>query len=126
MKIFIIVIIIVVIITVPMLYFMFYGLGSVKKLIINEVDLSKINDGTYKGSFHKNRWNYDLEITVKNHKITSVKNTNKKMEMFKELNDKFYSELLEKQRIPFDTVSGATVHTKAFLKAAENALTSGK
>ena len=44
------------------------------------------------------------------------------MELFKDINDQISSALIEKQQIPIDSVSGATIHTKAFLKAVENSL----
>jgi uncharacterized protein with FMN-binding domain len=126
MKIFLIIIAVLLIITVPMLFFMFSGMGAIKSLVIHQVDLTKIQDGTYKGSFHQGRWTYDLEVTIQSHRITSVKNTNKKMEMLKAINDKLASTLIEKQQIPFDTVSGATLNTKAFLKAVENTLATSR
>ena len=112
-----------------------WGTGQAKREFLYVDDLavacifimeSGISDGIYKGSYHKGRWNYDLELTVKNHKVTEVKNINKQMATFEEFNKNLTSELLEKQKIPFDTVSGATVHTKAFLKAVENAVNKTK
>jgi uncharacterized protein with FMN-binding domain len=81
---------------------MFFGMGYIKRMVIREIDIAKTPDGVYRGSFHKNRWNYDLEITIQSHKITDVKITNKSMENFKEFNDKVISTLMEKQKIPFD------------------------
>ena len=126
MKIFLIIIIVIAVIVIAILFFMFFGMGAIKKLIIKEIDFKNISDGNYKGSYHKGRWNYDLELTVKNHKVTEVKNINKQMATFEEFNKNLTSALLEKQKIPFDTVSGATVHTKAFLKAVENAVNKTK
>jgi uncharacterized protein with FMN-binding domain len=126
MKIFLIIIAVLAVLAISMLILMFNGMDTIKKLIINQVDLTKIVDGTYTGSYHKGRWTYDMEVTIQNHRIITAKNTNKKMEIMKDFNSKLTATLIEKQQIPFDTVSGATINTKAFLKAVENSLTSGK
>jgi len=53
------------------------GLGAIKKMVIQEVDLSQVPDGVYKGRFHRNRWTYELEVTVRDHQIISIISTNK-------------------------------------------------
>ena len=101
------------------------GMNDVKSLVINDVDLTKVASGNFTGSYHKGRWTYDVEVKVENHSITSVKCTNGKMEPFAEFNKKAEAACLLKQSPKIDVVSGATVHTKAFSKAVENALESG-
>jgi uncharacterized protein with FMN-binding domain len=101
------------------------GMGEIKKLVISDVDLTMIADGVYKGSYHKNRWTYDAEVTVSNHKITSIKNTNEKMKKAEKFNEKVAMEIIKKQSPKIDAVSGATISTKAFAMAVENALTTG-
>jgi len=101
------------------------GMGEVKKLQINDVDMSKISDGVYTGSYHKGRWTYDVSVTIANHAMTAVTNTNKSMNAQSSLNDKISAEILKKQSIKIDAVSGATVNTRAFQKAVETALKSG-
>lgn len=98
-----------------------FGLSDVKNMTINQVDLSNVTDGIYKGSFHKTRWNYDVEVTVRDHKIVSIKTTNKVPNS--KLVDEAIKRIEAKQSMNIDTVSGATVDTKAFCKAVENALT---
>lgn len=126
MKTLLIILIILALIAIPMLFFMFYGMGSIKKMVISEIDFSKIKDGTYKGDFKKGRWGYQLEITVKNGKITNINNLTQgwQAEAFKEWNKQMTDELLKKQKLPFDAVAGATIHTKAFMKTVENAFSS--
>ena len=122
MKIGLIVLGVITLIAVPMLFLMFYGMREIKTLVINEVDLSKVADGSYSGSYHKGRWTYDVEVAVKDHHIVSVKNTNAKMKAVKDWNDKAAAAIVSKQAIKVDVVSGATVNTKAFEKAIEVAL----
>jgi uncharacterized protein with FMN-binding domain len=101
------------------------GMGEIKKLVINDVDLAKISDGVYQGAFHKGRWTYDARVTVKDHRIAEVVNTNKSMEKARTLNEKIAEAILKKQSPRIDVVSGASVHTRAFEKAVENALSAG-
>jgi uncharacterized protein with FMN-binding domain len=107
---------------VPLSFLMFYGMGDIRKLVIRDVDLSKVADGTYTGSYHKGRWTYDVQVSVKDHRITAVKNTNQRTGAQKEWNRQAEARILEKQAIDVDIVSGATLNSKAFEKAVEIAL----
>ena len=100
------------------------GMGETKKLVIRDVDLSKISDGVYEGSYHKGRWTYDARVTVRDHRITDVANTNRNMEKAAVINKKIEDEIIKKQSTRIDVVSRATVNTRAFQKAVENALES--
>jgi uncharacterized protein with FMN-binding domain len=102
------------------------GMGEIKKISISDVDLTKINDGVYEGQFHKGRWTYDARVSVKDHKIVEVANTNKRTGMLKDLNAKIEKEIMTRQSPRIDVVSGATVNTRAFQKAVENALESAE
>jgi uncharacterized protein with FMN-binding domain len=122
MKTLLIVLGVVALIVVPMLFLMFYGMGDIRKLVIQEVDLAKVADGTYTGSYHKGRWTYDVQVSVRDHRITAVKNTNKRTSALKDWDQKAEARILEKQAIDVDVVSGATLNSKAFEKAVEIAL----
>ena len=98
------------------------GMGEIRKMIVNDVDLGSIADGVYNGSYHKSRWTYDVEVTVAGHRITAVKNTNEKTKRAKGFNSAAASEIIKKQSPNIDAVSGATISTRAFGKAVENAL----
>ncbi len=100
------------------------GMKDVRNLVISDVDLTKVADGNFTGSYHKGRWTYNVEVKVSNHRIESVKCTDSKMEPFAEFNKKAESEFLRRQSPKIDVVAGATIHTKAFSKAVENALES--
>lgn len=101
------------------------GQGDIKKMIIHEVDLAKIPDGIYKGNYTYVRWNYAVEVTVKDHKIVSIIRTNKGKIPELRVEDKVTRSIMEKQSVKVDAISGATLNTKAFLKAVEHALTQG-
>ncbi len=105
-------------------YLTLHGMAEVRALVIQEVDLSRVADGAYYGSYHKARWTYDVEVIVREHRIVSVKNLNARMNAVKHWNDAASGLILEKQAIKLDAISGASVNTKAFEKAVEVALSS--
>lgn len=104
------------------------GMGEVRKLVISDVDLSGMADGVYRGSYHKKRWTYDVEVTVAGHKITAIANTNQRTKMQKSFNAKAAELIIKKQSPKIDAISGATISTKAYAKAVESAFSpdSGK
>lgn len=101
--------------------FLMGGMGSIKGMQIAGVDLGKIEDGTYNGSFHKGRWAFDVAVTVKDHKIAAIRPLNK-VQVWGDLVDKVTAKIVETQTPRIDAVSGASVTTKALAKAVENAL----
>jgi uncharacterized protein with FMN-binding domain len=108
---------------IPLTILAMYGMGDIRKLIVERVDLSQVADGTYTGSFHKGRWTYDVEVTVQNHKLTAVKNVNQRMQQTaEELHAKIEQAMLTRQNVDIDVVAGATINTLAFKKATELAL----
>jgi uncharacterized protein with FMN-binding domain len=113
-----------VLLAVPLSILMFYGMSEVKQLVIREVDLQKVADGTYTGSYHKGRWTYDVEVVVQNHRLKSVKNVNPRTRALLDWNTKAEAAILTSQSLGIDVVSGATLNSKAFQKAVEVALSS--
>jgi len=99
----------------------FPGMASVRKMTINPVDLSGIADGSYPGSFKAGRFSYSVEVTVKDHKIEAVKSTGAKQAQDAVV-QKIFDRIREAQSVRVDTVSGASLTTKAVSKAVENAL----
>jgi uncharacterized protein with FMN-binding domain len=102
--------------------YMMTGQKGIKDLKINDIDLTTINDGTYKGEYQNSRWTSEVMITVKDHKITDINFT--KIHVFDnpEVREGIINDVKESQSLDVDTVSGATVSIKAYLKAIENAL----
>ena len=98
------------------------GLKDIRSMPINDVDLQTISDGVYSGKFKKARWTNNVEVTVKNHRIVDIKSTNKNPPPNQKVVDKAIKAILTRQSVVIDVVSGASVNTKAFQKAVENAL----
>jgi len=124
MKVVLIVLSVLALLAVPLSILMFYGMSEVKQLVIREVDLQKVVDGTYSGSYHKGRWTYDVEVVVQDHRIKSVKNVNTKMDALHDWNESAEKAFVAKQSVNIDVVSGATLNSKAMQKAVEIALSS--
>lgn len=88
---------------------------------IEDVDLSAIQDGTYDGSCEVFPVSVDVRVTVLNHRITQielVKHTHGRGAAAEAIPD----QVLRRQTLEVDAVSGATYSSKAILKAIENAL----
>jgi len=98
------------------------GLKTGENLGINAVDLTQIQDGTYPGSYEGGRWTNAVAVTVSDKKITQI-NVVKTVNFDNpEVTDTIFKAVIEKQNTTADTVSGATVTSKAYLKSIENAL----
>ncbi len=94
-----------------------------RNIDINETNLADLPDGAYKGSFDGGRFTNSVEVTVIDHKIEHIKLIDAATKV-KDLYDLIYDEVIKKQSLKVDTISGATVSTKTALKAIENALSS--
>lgn len=98
------------------------GLSKYKKMAVQKVDFSRVPDGTYTGNFDGGRWTNTVRVTVKDHKITDIKlikdvtfkSPSKAQELFRRVE--------AAQSLNVDTISGATVTSKAYLQSIANAL----
>jgi uncharacterized protein with FMN-binding domain len=98
------------------------GLSRYKKMPIGKVELSKVKDGSYTGSFNGGRWSNTVQVTVKDHKITSVKIVKDVQFADDAKTRQLFDRVVEAQTPQVDAISGSTVTSKAFLKSIENAL----
>ncbi len=102
------------------------GMGDIRKMVVRNIDLSKVEDGDYSGEFHKARWNHEVTVTVKDHKLVAVKNDNELTSGDQKIVDEAIDSMIARQSVAIDVVSGASINTKAFQKAVENALEKGE
>ena len=72
---------------IPLALLVFYGMSEVRQLVLREIDLSKIEDGTYVGSYHKGRFTYDVEVAIRDHRIIAIKNKNPRTRALGEWNE---------------------------------------
>jgi uncharacterized protein with FMN-binding domain len=99
----------------------FNGMGYVRRMRVNPIDLSKIADGVYAGSFKKGRFAYSVEAAVKDGRIQAVKAADTK-QATSAIIEQIFARIVQEQSVRVDTVSGASLTTKAVSKAVENAL----
>ena len=97
------------------------NLNQLKELKISNVDISKVPDGTYSGSYKVFPITAEVNVTIKNHKITEI-------ELVKHSSGQgapaeiIPGKVVEAQSLEIDTITGATYSSKVILKAIENAL----
>lgn len=97
----------------------------VKEVSISKVDLSKVPDGSFTGSFDAIFVGAKVNVTVQNHKIVDIKLINHKNERGQRA-EVIPGKVVQAQSLQVDAVSGATNSSKVILKAIENALISGE
>ncbi len=120
MRIVLIIVIVLVVLVGGGLFAVTRGMKEIKNLSIGDPDVSRIQDGVYEGSFKKTRWNYGVKVTVKSGRIADVEVTQKPDDG--DFTAKAAQKIVEAQTVGIDTVSGASINTRAFRKAVENAL----
>lgn len=99
------------------------NLEELEYLVIEEIDLSTIEDGIYSGEYSALPVSAKVKVTVEEHQIKDI-------ELVEHVNgqgsgaDIIPAIVVEKQTLQIDTISGATYSSKVILKAIENALLS--
>jgi len=116
------VIIVVILVVVSGMFYIIRGLDSGSRLEVGSVNLSLLSDGTYSGQYKAGRWSNEVNVTVKENKITKIDIVKDVLFSKQEWSQQILNMVLEKQNIDIDAVSGATVTGKAYLKAIEDAL----
>jgi len=100
------------------------GLSEGLELPIDGVDLSAIPDGSYTGAYEYKRWSNRVVVHVKDHKITAIYiDEDMSGAGITDSSGEIIRRVLAAQDTKVDAIAGATVSSKAYLKAIENALT---
>jgi uncharacterized protein with FMN-binding domain len=90
-------------------------------ITINNPDLGRVADGTYRGNSRVGPVRVSLDVTVRNQAISSIQIINHFNGRGKKA-ETIVPAIIEAQSLEVDVVSGATGSSKAILKAVENAL----
>jgi len=98
----------------------FLGRGQTAKLTISDVDLARVPDGTFVGTYEAYRFTNTVEVTVDNHTIMNIDVVKTQRA---DLSETLKDEVIAAQSTEIDVVSGASLDRNAFLKAVEIALT---
>ena len=97
-----------------------------RSLPLNAVDFSKLKDGTYHGAYEGGMYKWranECDVTVTDGQVTDIQlvgsqDPGSKNTQHKEL----YDRVIKAQSLQVDTITSATLTSKAWLQAVENAL----
>lgn len=93
------------------------GLSEMQELVIDDLNPSELSDGVYTGEFNRYRWSNKVKVTIEGGRIINVQ-----PDSGGALEQELSERIVAKQSLLVDIDSGATVSSKAFLKAVEAAL----
>lgn len=94
-------------------------------IAIQNVDLTRVRDGSYTGEYKSNPVEVVVKVDVANQKITRIQIEKHECGLGKKA-EKITKDIVDKQSLEVDTVSGATHSSKVILKAVEVALEKGR
>ncbi len=104
----------------------YINLNKIRHMTIENVNLSKINDGIYKGQAKVSNSTYKVEVKVTDHKIVNIKSIDNRKSPYVTFAEGVFPKIIKEQKINVDAVTGATTTSKAFMKSIENALNTEK
>lgn len=97
-----------------------------KSLPLNAVDFSRLNDGTYHGTYGGGMYKWranECQVSVSAGKVTNIQLVNTKDPGARNTQHKeLFERVIKAQSLQVDTISMATLTSKAYLQAVENAL----
>jgi uncharacterized protein with FMN-binding domain len=97
---------------------------ATKPIEIGSPELAKVSDGAWRGYYDGGLVKVEVEVAVKAHAIESVKIIRHDCGKGKPA-ERITADVVAKQSLQVDTVSGATYSSKCILKAVELALEKG-
>lgn len=109
------------------------GRNELQNMIISDVDFKKLRDGVYTGAYRGTKdsfRNAAVEVTVASGAVTNIKVTEGALANEKQTTEirnglsinNVFDKVIKSQSLQVDAISGATLTSKAHLRAVENAL----
>ena len=98
--------------------------NAVRHLEFQDVDLTQIADGDYRGEFGYGSNMYVVEVKLKDHKIVAIEMVKNRDSKHAKKAEGIIERVIDAQSVQVDVVTGATTTSKAILKAIEYALLS--
>lgn len=92
---------------------------------IGEVDFKHLHAGDYVGEYAGGMYKWranTVKVTVAAQKVTAIKLLEHSKNQPATSTDELFGRVIQAQSLQVDSISGATLTTKAYLKAIENAL----
>lgn len=93
------------------------GLSEIQELVINNVNPGELPDGVYTGEFNRYRWSNKVKVIIEEGRIVDIQ-----PDSGGSLEQELSKRIIASQSLQVDIDTGATVSSKAFLKAVEEAL----
>jgi uncharacterized protein with FMN-binding domain len=97
-----------------------------RSLPLDAVDFDRLSDGTYHGVYAGGmfEWRYnECDVTVSGGRVTDIKISGTQDPAAENFDhEMLYDRVIVEQSLQVDTISGATLTSKAYLQAVENAL----
>ena len=104
------------------MFFLTRGVDAGAQVIVNHVDVSAHKDGVNYGKYTGGRWSNEVAVTIENSTIINVDIVKDVLFSKPGVSEELIERVIVDQTIDIDTVSGATITSKAYLKAIEDAL----
>ncbi|HSP46769.1 MAG TPA: FMN-binding protein [Clostridiaceae bacterium] len=105
-----------------MFVYMTRGMDELQEAQVRSIAPLSLEDGVYRGEFDSGRWANTVEVTVKDRKIIDIALVEDVTFSRTEISDGLFREVIEKQDLTVDIVSGATMTCKAYLVSLDRAL----
>ena len=99
--------------------------NNVNSIMVSNLNMANITDGIYVGKYSITPVYVEVEVSVTEHKITNIKIIEHENGLGGKA-EKIVDDVISRQSLEVDAVSGATVSSKCIIKAIENALQSGR
>jgi len=96
-----------------------------RNLPIHEIDLAKVEDGSYIGQVTFG-FEYKVKAIVENHKITNIEILQNRDNFYAKLAEGITYKIIRDQKINSDAITGATTTSKVLIKAIEVAIEGNK
>lgn len=122
LKIVLIIVILMIVTAVGGVFYLTRGMSELEEMSLNGINPTYFSDGSYFGSYVSGRWTNTLEVHVEGGRVSQI-NVSENVRFVQDgVSDALFEKVISSQDTRVDTVSGATVTSKAYLKAIENAL----
>lgn len=93
----------------------------VQNISVDMPDLSYVSDGTYIGEYSVTPVYVKVEVSIKNHQLIDIAILQHNNGLGSSA-EHIVNDIIKKQSLNIDAISGATVSSKCILKAVENAI----
>lgn len=102
---------------------------EIKNMTLEDIDINKLSDGTFEGNFEGGiyKWRENsIKVKIESGKLVDIQVGVNKENCKPEFTEPLFNRVLDKQTLEVDTISGASLTSKAYLKGIEAALVKAK